>query len=149
MTSLKECFETGVALVGMKNCMTLFQTAYSMSLEGNRRATAGEIAARAASQFGLKISPSNVGQAFSAMGIATTISRGKAKYVLNPTELEPILRIGKQECLEISARLEESLTEYQGIAERVDGLINELRETLKLDGEERKLKTQLRQVRGE
>ncbi|BAQ35211.1 MULTISPECIES: hypothetical protein [Dehalococcoides] len=149
MTSLKECFESGVALIGMKNCMTLFQTAYSMSLEGNRRATAGEIAARAASQFGLKISPSNVGQAFSAMSIATTISRGKAKYVLNPTELEPILRVGKEECTEISDKLEESLSEYQEIAGRVDGLINQLREALRLDGEERKLRAQIRQVRGE
>ncbi|AQX73750.1 hypothetical protein [Dehalococcoides mccartyi] len=149
MTSMKECFESGVALIGMKNCMTLFQTAYLMSQEGNKRATASEVAERAASQFGLKISPSNIGQAFSAMGIATTISRGKTKYVLDSTEIEPILRVGKEECTEISDRLEESLSEYQDIAGRVDGLINQLREALKLDGEERKLRAQIRQVQGE
>ncbi|PKH45872.1 hypothetical protein CVH13_01348, partial [Dehalococcoides mccartyi] len=44
---------------------------------------------------------------------------------------------------------EESLSEYQDIAGRVDGLINQLREALRLDGEERKLRAQIRQVQGE
>lgn len=144
MTDLNEAFETAKGMMGMRNILTLFQTAYSMALEGTTRATASEISAREKKQFDAETTPSTVGIAFTSAGIKSVVSHGKARYVLNPDELEKICKAAEVECEEMAGKLEESLETYEDLNTRVLTLLDRLKEVFDLTDEEERLEMKLR-----
>jgi hypothetical protein len=127
-----------------RNILAVFQTAYVMALEGTTRASAGEISAREKKEFDMDITPSNVGQAFCAIGIKSVVSHGKVRYVLNVSELERICKAAEAECEEMADRLEDSLETYEDLNTRVLTLLDRLKEVFDLTDEEERLEMKLR-----
>ena len=146
MDNLTESLETGVSLVGMKNCLTLIQTAYAMVLEGVTRATATQVANREASEFSNNVTPSNVGQVFAALKIKTVISHGKTRFVLNIKELERIRETIVAYCEELAQKLEASLKSYEELDARVKALVARLQEVCQLSDQEKELMRQIEEV---
>ena len=139
MTNLTESLETGVSLIGMRKCLALVQTAYTMATEGITRATASEISSRESIDYGHSLTPANVGQAFAALGIKTVTSHGKTRFVLEVKELEKIREVNVAYCEELSQKLEAYLESYQELNERVETLVARLKEFYQLKQTEKRL----------
>ncbi|AGG08464.1 hypothetical protein ABFB50_07235 [Dehalococcoides sp. THU3] len=141
---MRETLEKAREMMRARNILAVFQTAYVMALEGTTRASAGEISAREKKEFDMDITPSNVGQAFCAIGIKSVVSHGKVRYVLNVSELERICKAAEAECEEMADRLEDSLETYEDLNTRVLTLLDRLKEVFDLTDEEERLEMKLR-----
>ncbi|ACZ62384.1 MULTISPECIES: hypothetical protein [Dehalococcoides] len=143
---VRETIEAAREMTGARNILAVFQTAYVMALEGTTRASAGEISAREKKEFDMDITPSNVGQAFCAIGIKSVVSHGKVRYVLNTGELEKICKVAEENCKEMADKMEEALDVYKNLNDRVLGLLERLRDVLDLTSEERELEMKLKRL---
>ena len=132
-------------LASVKTALALVQTAYAMSLDGQLRATAGEISSKARNDLNLEITPSATGQYFSELGITTVNSHGKKRFVLDASELEPIKAQLITVCHELTDKLETSLREYQGLADTINGLEERLKENYRLKAREKELARQIKE----
>lgn len=130
-------------MVNARSALAVFHTAYAMALEGNPRVTATEISNREASDYGYSVTPSNIGQVFSAFGIKTATSHGKTRYVLDIKELERIREKLMTGCGELATKLEESLKSYKELDERVKALVARLQEVSQLRDQESDLMRQI------
>ncbi len=140
MANLNESIETGISLVGMRNCLTLVQTAYAIALEGVTRATATQIANKETNEYDSPITPSNVGQAFATFGIKTVTSHGKTRFVLDIRQLEKLREAAVAQCEEMAQKLEASLESYKELDARVEALVERLKEVYQLTNEEQEIK---------
>jgi len=141
---MKKTLEAAREMMGARNILAVFQTAYVMALEGTTRASAGEISAREKKELDVDITPSNVGQAFCAIGIKSVVSHGKVRYVLNAGELERICKVAEENCKEMADKMEETINIYKDLNDRVLGLLERLRDVLDLTSEEKELEMKLK-----
>jgi len=132
-------------LIESKIKLTLVQAAHLIALEGANRATASEIAERTAKQYGVEVTPSNVGQIFSMLGIRTVTTHGKNKFVLDTDQLEKARTNIETQCREVETKMKTSIETFKELLERIQGLEKRWQEILKLKSQETQFKRSIQE----
>jgi len=106
----------------LKVQLALVQAACIMAIEGTTRATASQIAARAAADYGIDASASFTGQVFATLNVNTVTTHGRSRLVLNHDHLEEVRKGIAAKCEELATKLEETIKEFQDLPDRIGAL---------------------------
>jgi hypothetical protein len=71
--------------------LALLKSGCALVGDGQSRATSSELLFRARRDFGIAALPSTVGQLLGSLGIPSTTSKGKSRFLLDPEYLQPLL----------------------------------------------------------
>jgi chromosome segregation ATPase len=126
-------------LESQKNTLALIQAADILSLEGYSRASASEVAARAAREFNISVTPAAVGQSFSELSIRKVTIHGKSCFVLDHNQLKSIHEQIAGQCQEAIQKLQSIVTTYQELPSRIEALHEHWRNILQLQSRQREL----------
>lgn len=126
-------------LADYKITLVLVQSTNLMALAGISRATASEIAEDVLRRYEIEITPSNVGQTLSLLGIKTTITHGKSRYILDASQLENIRSNIENHCHNLETKLEASIKSFQVLPNRIQSLEKQWQDILKLRRQETEL----------
>jgi hypothetical protein len=126
-----------------KETISLVTAALAMSLEGQTRATAGEIAERATRDFQSSATASGAGTAFARLGIKSTSSHGKTRLVLETDELQGIKAVITQKLEDAEAELETVINGFGDLSRNIQKLEQSWEDTVRLRARERELTKQI------
>jgi myosin heavy subunit len=140
-------FRANSGLRTLRVGLGLLEAAHVMALEGQTRAGAGEIAERAAKDFGVSVTASVAGQTFSQMGMATAITHGKTRLVLDPDQLKGLKNDVVRKLETLAAELTEALSEFKDLSSRIEGLDGQWKEVVRLRMRELELAKQIDEAR--
>lgn len=126
-------------ITDLKITLTLIQAASSLALEGNHRATAGQVTERAIKEFRLDVISSFTGQVFTSLGISTVIIQGKKRLVLEPDQLEKVRKQIIEKIEQLSKKHESNMAAFKDISEKIKKLEGEWNELTKQRAREREL----------
>lgn len=104
----------------------IVHTALILATEGNTRATVSAITRRVGDDYEQYVLPSVAGRLFSEMGIRRVTSHGQNRLVLDQQQLEGIRQRLMARLEEIEPRVEEAISNFADVSEKVDELEIEL-----------------------
>ncbi len=142
MKNRVDMFSASSSMRGIKDLkltLSLIQSACSLSLEGTRRATAGQVTERAIKDYGLDVISSFTGQVFTSLGISTVIIQGKKRLVLEPDQLEQVMKQIIEKIEQLSKKHESNMAAFQDISEKIKKLEDQWNEVAKQRAREREL----------
>ena len=102
--------------------LSLVQAACALALEGTSRASVTAVVRRAQEDTGVQVMPSMAGQIFSSVGVRTVTSHGRNRLVLDAEELRPLWDRMAARWEEVSPQVEQYLSQFGELAERVEKL---------------------------
>ena len=123
----------------LKVQLALVQAACLMSIEETTRATASQITERAIREYGIEVSASFTGQVFAGMGIGTTMTHGKNRFILEHGRLEEMRKAMTARCEELAEKLESSIKYFRDIPQRIKALEKEWKDIVRMRMKEREL----------
>jgi hypothetical protein len=123
----------------MKVRLALIQAAGTMALEGTTRATASQVAFRAAADYKVNVTASVAGQTLAAFNIDSRMTHGKSKFVLDADKLEKIRVDVVSQVESAMAKLTAAIEQFQDLPQRIDRLQERWQETLAMRAREQEL----------
>jgi DNA repair exonuclease SbcCD ATPase subunit len=130
---------TSRELSELETRLVLIQSACTLALEGTKRATASQIAAKALQDYKVEAPPYYIGQIFSRLNIASVTVHGKSRFVLDASQLEGIRKDLETQCHESMNKLRASVDEFQKLPEKIEGLQKEWKQALATRAREQEL----------
>jgi hypothetical protein len=143
-------YRAGRAISGLrplKETMGLVTAALAMSLQGQTRATAGEVAERASKDFETDATASEAGRVFSQMHLATATTHGKTRLVLDAEQLKSIREKVAEQCRECERELKAALDDFRDGAMTIKALQDQWKEIVRMRAMERELSEKIQQER--
>jgi DNA repair exonuclease SbcCD ATPase subunit len=119
--------------------LLLVQSACALALEGNTRASASEVAAKALKDYKLEAAPYFIGQTFSYLKITSVTTHGKNRFVLDAKQLEKIRQDLESRVKESMEKLQASTDKFKDLPEKIESLQKEWKQTSELRAKEREL----------
>lgn len=134
---------SGSALSGLKMKLAILTAAANVASEGVNRATAAEVASKVPSGF--EVNASMVGQVLSELGLTTTVTHGKKRYVLSHENLEASRQSLETECNQLEARLAASAAGFKELSDHVQSMEASIKVRFQLKRKELELTQQLKE----
>jgi hypothetical protein len=135
------------SLKNLKGALNIIDAGLVMALEGQTRASAADIAARAAKDFEGNFTASDVGQFLRSVGISGAVIHGKPRLVLDAGQLKALKDRMSKACNETAVELESTLKEFAGVSAIIAKLEEQWNETVRMRMRERELARQIQQDR--
>ncbi len=126
-------------LSDLKVQLALVQAASLLYLEGVTRATASQVVEKAIREYGIEATPSYAGQLFAVLGIGSSITHGKSRFVLEHDLLNKVRKALETKIEETSSHLKSSIEHFKDLPDKINALEKDWNDCLRLRQKEKEL----------
>ena len=106
----------------LKLQLALLRTGCLLVAEGHSRATSSELLFRSKKEQSVDALPSTVGQLLGSLGLPTSTSKGKTRFLLDPDHIEPLMSELDSQVQEIESRVDSAIKAIGNVQGRLEPL---------------------------
>lgn len=116
---MEEAGQVNESLGTLKLQLALVQTGCLMAMEGEVRATSSELLFRARKEWDIEVLPSVVGQLLGSLGLPSTTSKGKSRFILQADDLQAMGEQLESQMQDMEDRVEVAIKRFGNVAGRL------------------------------
>ncbi|MFQ6029712.1 MAG: hypothetical protein ACE5Q6_19715 [Dehalococcoidia bacterium] len=106
----------------LKLQLALLQSACLLASEGQSRVTSSEVLFRAKREYGVDAMASTAGQLLGSLGLPSSTSKGKTRFLLDPDDLQPLVEDLNSQVADLELRVEQVIESFGQVEERLQPL---------------------------